>query len=73
MEEIEDNKDNRIKIYEETNSISSSVQISTYSRGITSLGMNKGKKENFFKYNMFNFIQKSVYFSFFINFDCYCY
>ena len=64
MEEIEDNKDNRIKIYEETNSISSSVQISTYSRGITSLGMNKGKKENFFKYNMFNFIQKSVYFSF---------
>lgn len=48
MEEIEDNKDNRIKIYEETNSISSSVQISTYSRGITSLGMNKGKKENFF-------------------------
>ena len=63
-EEIENNKDNRIKIYEETNSISSSVQISTYSRGISSLGINKGKKDNFFKYNMYNFIQKLVYCSF---------
>ena len=63
-EEIENNKDNRIKIYEETNSISSSVQISTYSRGISTLGINKTKKDNFFKYNMYNFIQKLVYFSF---------
>ena len=63
-EDIENNKENRIKIYEETNSISSSVQISTYSRGISSLGMNKMKKDNFFKYNTYNAIQKSVYFSF---------
>ena len=57
-------ENNRIKIYEETNSIASSVQISNYSRGISSVGMNKMKKDNFFKYNTYNIIQKLVYLSF---------
>ena len=69
-EEDEDNSEeirrNKIKVYEETNSVSSSVQTSTYSRGISSVGVRKIKRENLIKYSGFSHIQKIIYLSIFL-------
>ena len=56
----------KIKVYEDTNSVSSSVQTSTYSKGISSIGVRKIKKDNIIKYSGFNQIQKMIYFSIFL-------
>ena len=64
-EEIENNK-NRIKIYEETNSVTSSVQTSTYSKKINSIGIKKIKKNNIINHTGFYGIQKIIYFSIFL-------
>ena len=55
----------KLKMYEETNSVSSSVQTSTYSRGISSVGIRKIKKDNLIKYSGFNNTQKIIYVSIF--------
>ena len=62
-EEIQNNK---INVYEDTNSVSSSLQTSTYSKGISSVGVRKVKKENIIKYTGFSQIQKMIYFSIFL-------
>ena len=62
----EELRKNKLKVYEETNSVSSSVQTSTYSRGISSVGIRKIKKENLIKYSGFNHIQKLIYLSIFL-------
>ena len=62
----EEIRKNKLKVYEETNSVSSSVQSSAYSRGISSVGIRKIKKENFIKYSGFSHIQKIIYLSIFI-------
>ena len=54
---------NRIRLYEETNSVSSSVQSSTYSKDFSSIGIRKIKKDNIIKYTGFDQIQKIIYFS----------
>ena len=58
-------KRNKLKVYEDTNSVSSSVQSSAYSRGISSVGIRKIKKVDFIKYSGFNHIQKIIYLSIF--------
>ena len=62
-ESSEDINNVKIKVYEETNSVSSSVQSSAYSKGISSLGIRKIKKDNIVKYSKFDQIQKVIYFS----------
>ena len=62
----EEMKQNRLKLYEETNSVSSSVQTSTYSRAVSSVGIRKMKKENIIRYSGFNNIQKIIYLSIFM-------
>ena len=42
-------KYNKIKVYEDINSVSSSIQTSTYSRGISTIGR-KIKKDNIIKH-----------------------
>ena len=62
----EDLANDRLRVYEETNSVSSSVQTSTYSKGISSIGIKKMRKDNIIKYTGFNQIQKTIYFSIFL-------
>ena len=62
-EEIENN---RLKVYEETNSVTSSLHTSSYSKGISSISVRKMKKDNIIKYTGFNQIQKIIYFSIFL-------
>ena len=59
-EEFENNK---LKMFEETNSVSSSVQSSAYTKGYSVLGIKKTKKDNIIKYTGFNRIKKIIYFS----------
>ena len=56
-------ENNRLKLYEETNSVSSSVQSSAYSKGISGIGIRKIKKDNLINYTGFHQIQKIIYFS----------
>ena len=62
-ESSDDLENGKIKIYEDTNSVSSSVQSSAYSKGVSSLGIRKMKKNSIVKYSRFDQIQKVIYFS----------
>ena len=51
------------EIYGDENSVSSSIQMSNYSKGISSIGVNKIKKDNISENSSFSLLQKIIYFS----------
>ena len=59
----EDINNNRLRVYEETNSVSSSIQVSNYSKGASSVGRRKLKNDDILQFSGFNFIKNIIYFS----------
>jgi len=51
------------EIYGDANSVSSSIQVSNYSKEFSSIGVNKIKKDKISENTSFSFLQKIIYFS----------
>ena len=56
----------QIKMYKEANSVTSSAQTSSFSKGINSIRLNKVKKDKNVDYGLLNLIKKLIYLSFII-------
>jgi hypothetical protein len=59
----EGKENDKNEIYGDTNSVSSSIQMSNYSKGISSIGVNKIKKDKISENSSFSLLQKIIYFS----------
>ena len=55
-------ENNKNEIYGDTNSVSSSIQNSNYSKGISSIGINRIKKDKISENYSFSLLQKIIYF-----------
>jgi len=63
VENISQGKENdKNEIYGDTNSVSSSIQTSNYSKGISSIGINRIKKDKISENYSFSLLQKIIYF-----------
>ena len=62
----EQTSDEQNKIYKEVNTVTSSVQTSSYNKGNNNFSLNKVKKNNFVDYGLLNLIKKVIYLFFII-------